>query len=408
MDGDISQGGELAKVRWIDDDAGVAYLELLSGQTARAWGDAVLNCEPGDVVLIERSEAGVAVDVVPPEVWPADDLWVGIVRLRLTDITVVETSGRLRRIPSSDIACDIGNTVEGRDTGIVRVLSTRPIRYLELGDRDEIAVERFILTADDVPSFADFGGQADVAARARELIEVPLKYHDALMAIGARPVKGVLFTGAPGTGKTMLARVIAGAAGATFYQISGPEIISKWYGDSEKVLRAVFDHAASQKRSIIFFDEIDSIAVQRSGDAHEAAKRLVAQLLTLMDGFTPKDNVVVIAATNRPQDIDVALRRPGRFDWTIEFRIPDREDRRSILAATAAHLAIEGSLPHDVVADKTDGWNGAELAAIFSEAALLAVTDERVVLMAEDYLGGLERVAGHRKQARMASISERE
>ncbi len=165
-------------------------------------------------------------------------------------------------------------------------------------------------------------------------------------------------------------------------------------------------HLFRNEARIIFFDEIDSIAVQRSGDAHEASKRLVAQLLTLMDGFTSKDNVVVIAATNRPQDIDVALRRPGRFDWTIEFRSPDLRDRWAILTATAAHLRTEGPLPHEVVAEKTAGWNGAELAAVFSEAALLAVTDNRSVVMAEDYLGGVDRVSAHRERARATQRKE--
>ena len=126
-----------------------------------------------------------------------------------------------------------------------------------------------------------------------------------LTAIGARPVKGVLFTGPPGTGKTMLARIIASAADAVFYEISGPEIFSKWYGESEKILRLIFGQAAKQPRSIIFFDEIDSVAGQRSGDAHEASKRVVAQLLTLMDGFDVKDNVVVIAATTARQTIQL-------------------------------------------------------------------------------------------------------
>jgi transitional endoplasmic reticulum ATPase len=403
---EVTSGGDLAKVRWIDEELGIAYLELLNGTTARSWAQDVLACNPGDVVLLERDEAGLSVSVVPPEVWPADDLWVGVVRLRLDDITIVESNGRWRRVPNNAVACEIGNTVEARDTGIVRVLSSGPIRYVDLQDRDSVNVDDFIRTGDAALGFADFGGLEDVAARARELIEVPLRYHEALTAIGARPVKGVLFTGGPGTGKTMLARIIAGAADATFYQVSGPEIVSKWHGESENILRAVFAHAATQDRSIIFFDEIDSIAVQRSGDAHEASKRLVAQLLVLMDGFTQKENIVVIAATNRPEDIDVALRRPGRFDWTIEFRPPDEQDRLEILAATAARLRADGGLPHDAVARQTEGWSGADLNAIFSEAALLAVTDERDVLMAEDYLGGVERVAGHRAHARAVGRPE--
>jgi transitional endoplasmic reticulum ATPase len=200
----------------------------------------------------------------------------------------------------------------------------------------------------------------------------------------------------------MLARIIANAAHAKFYEISGPEIFSKWYGESEKILRAIFEHAAKQPRSIIFFDEIDSIAVQRSGDVHEASKRVVGQLLTLMDGFDANQNVVVIAATNRPQDIDLALRRPGRFDWEIAFRMPNQKDRAEILRVSAGHIATLGQLPHDLVAANTDSWNGADLSAIWSEAALLAVTDGRRAIMAEDYLGGYARVDAERRRAKAA------
>lgn len=396
MTSDLGLGGNVVRVRHVDEDEGIAYVDLINGQIATAYADDVLDWKPGDVMLATPDGGGTNFAACPAELWPHDVIWVGVVRIRLDDITVVEVGGGHRRIPTNEIPYEVGNTVEGGDGGVIRVLSPDPIRYLDLSDRDAIDVAHFIPPPGEVPTFEQFGGLDDVKARARELIETPLRYRDALEAIGARPVKGVLFTGVPGTGKTMLARIIAGAAGATFYQISGPEIVSKWYGESEKVLRAVFEHAAEQDRSIIFFDEIDSIAVSRSGDAHEASKRLVAQLLTLMDGFAPRHNVVVIAATNRPQDVDVALRRPGRFDWTIEFRLPEEADRAEILAATAKRLATEGKLPHDVVAARTAGWNGAELTAIFSEAALLAVTDERRVLMAEDYLGGLDRVAAHR------------
>lgn len=392
-------GGILLRVRLVDHDAEVAYVDFVNGSIGTVTGEAVLAWEPGDVVLTAPGDDGNAFSSVPAELWPLDAIWVGIVRLRLEDISVIEVGGSHRRVPTNEVPYDEGNTVEGRDSGVIRVLTQQPIRSFDLGDRDKVQVDHFVQSTEDLPGFDEFGGLDQVKARARELVETPLKYRQALEAIGARPVKGVLFTGEPGTGKTMLARIIAGSAGAAFYQISGPEIVSKWYGESEKILRAVFDHAAKQERSIIFFDEIDSVAMPRSGDAHEASKRLVAQLLTEMDGFTSKDNVVVIAATNRPQDIDVALRRPGRFDWTIEFPLPSEGDRAAILAAKAARLGTHGDLPHGLVAARTEGWNGAELTAIFTEAALLAVTDDREVLMAEDYLGGLERVAGQRDAA---------
>ncbi len=196
----------------------------------------------------------------------------------------------------------------------------------------------------------------------------------------------------------MLARIIASQAHAEFYEISGPEVFSKWYGESEELLRRIFEHASAQKRSIVFFDEIDSVAGQRSGDAHEVSRRVVAQLLTSMDGFTSEQNVVVIAATNRPQDIDIALRRPGRFDWEIEFPLPNRHDREQILTIAAERLATHGELPHALIAERTDGWTAAELTAIWSEAALLAVTDGRAAIVREDFIGGFLRAGANRRR----------
>ncbi len=196
----------------------------------------------------------------------------------------------------------------------------------------------------------------------------------------------------------MLARIIAAQADAAFFEISGPEIFSKWYGQSEELLRRIFDAAEKAEPAIIFFDEIDSVAAHRDDGAHEASRRVVAQLLTLMDGFDSTRSVVVIAATNRPQDLDVALRRPGRLDWEIEFSLPSVEDRLDILIKTARKLRTLDPLPHKFVAAKTDGWSSAELAAIWTEASLLAVADSREAIFVEDYIGGLERVERQRER----------
>jgi transitional endoplasmic reticulum ATPase len=191
----------------------------------------------------------------------------------------------------------------------------------------------------------------------------------------------------------MLARLIASQAGARFYAISGPTIFSKWYGESEAVLRRIFADAAERQPSIIFFDEIDSVAVRRDQEAHEASKRVVAQLLTLMDGFESNANVIVIAATNRRDAIDEALLRPGRFDWEIEFRMPGADDRLPILERAGHSVATRGVLPLALIASLTDGWSAAELALVWSEAALLAAVDDRKAIVGEDLLGGYERVA---------------
>ena len=297
---------------------------------------------------------------------------------------------------------DVDNTVEAEDTqGVVRVLSETPIRYIDLPTVSDNIIDdfRWKPSEDREIGFEDFGGLKEVVARARELIEVPLKNREALSAIRARAIKGVLFTGEPGTGKTMLAQIIAHQSDAEFYKISGPEIFSKWYGQSEELLRKLFDKAAENDKAIIFFDEIDSVAAQRDDDSHEASKRVVAQLLTLMDGFSSKANVVVIAATNRPQDLDVALRRPGRFDWEIHFPLPDRLDREDILRKTARQLQTKEPLPHGDIAAKSEGWSAAELAAVWTEAALLAVEDGRCEIYEEDYIGGYERRSRYRNHS---------
>ena len=246
-------------------------------------------------------------------------------------------------------------------------------------------------------SFEDFGGLKQVVGRARELIELTLLKGDDLAEIGVKSIKGVLFTGAPGTGKTLLARIIAAQSGATFFEISGPEIFSKWYGQSEELLRKIFEKAAQKKKAIVFFDEIDSLAGQRDDQSHEASKRVVAQLLTLMDGFSSSSNVIVIAATNRPQDLDRALLRPGRFDWEIEFPFPNTQDREDILRKTAREIRVTEPIPYEEVAKRSEGWSGAELAAIWKEASLLVVSDKRKSIGWEDFIGGFERVSRQRK-----------
>jgi len=397
----ITPAATLARVRHVHAD-GAVYVELRNGLFATITGGEIPELAAGDLIFI-RSDNN-SIDVAPRDLWP-EELWVGVIRLKRDDVTILaDPNGRLRELPTpKDIFLREGNTVEATDSKIIRVLAEDPIKYLDLPAVDDSTIQKFKTTADSNLSFDDFGGLHDVVTRARELIEVPLLRKDELIKIGARAIKGVLFTGPPGTGKTMLARIIASSSDAQFYEISGPEIFSKWYGQSEEVLRKLFEDAAKQERAIVFFDEIDSVAGQRDDESHEASRRVVAQLLTLMDGFTPNDNVIVIAATNRPQDIDVALRRPGRFDWEVHFPSPDRFDREDILRKTSRNKAIEGPLPYAFIAHNTEGWSAAELAAIWSEAALLAVKDGRAVIIDEDCIGGFERVSAQRQRAGLAT-----
>ena len=408
---DLGPSGILAKVTAISGAGNSVYFDLRNGKSG-SLNNVDQEYLIGDVLLItgdidnNRGE----IEKVPSSCWP-DDLWVGIVKIKLPDITVIDSGARFRTVPTvTTPSYESGNTVLASDVqGVTRVLSERPIKYIDLPEVDDSVIDRFRLEHPDEDDlgFDDFGGLSAVVARARELIEVPLRSGDALSVIGARPIKGVLFTGEPGTGKTMLARIIAAQTEATFFEISGPEIFSKWYGQSEELIRKLFEAARKEEKAIIFFDEIDSVAAQRGDESHEASKRVVAQLLTLMDGFKPETNVVVIAATNRPQDLDVALRRPGRFDWEIDFPYPDESDREDILAKSARRLSIKDPLPHAVIARMTAGWSAAELAHIWSEAALLAVDDNRSQIYEEDYVGGFERVSRYRNRPREARANGR-
>jgi transitional endoplasmic reticulum ATPase len=395
MDVDDMTLGPVGRVTWVSDDGQQATLQLADGRTASMSSASGIGFPVNAVIHVP--DDGSPAFQLPDDAVPAMSS-IGVVRKRQDGVTVVEFEGKMERIPESAVEYAERNTVEfRRASGVIRVIDERPLpTALRESLREEPDAEQYLRKPDPDLSFQSFAGFDQVKKRARELIEVPLEYHDALQEIGARPIKGVLFTGDPGTGKTFLARIIAQEASAAFYAISGPEIVSKWVGDSEDVLRTVFDAAKAQKRAIVFFDEVDSVAAKRDEDSHESSKRLVAQLLTLMDGFDPHDNVVVIAATNRPDDIEPALRRPGRFDWEIEFPPPDKGDRRLILQTTAAELKTEGDLPYDEVASLTKGWSPADLSAIWSDAALLAVMDGRRAIMAEDCWAAYERVAARR------------
>ncbi|MEW2388462.1 ATP-binding protein [Streptomyces venezuelae] len=407
MDAEVSAPQTVARVRYVSEDRTTAHLDLRSGEVVTCTTQG-FDFGPGDVVFISAERD--AITLAPSEIWH-EEPWVGVVRLLRTGQVVIDVGGRLKVLPEpSSVDLREGNTVKGFDAlGITEVLSEDPVRYIDLPAVDSVTVEQFKASTSGVLSFDDFGGYPEIVERAKELIEVPLECHEALKKIGARPIKGVLFTGPPGTGKTMLARIIADRANAEFYEISGPEVLSKWYGQSEELIRKIFEDAAMQARAIVFFDEMDSLASQRSEDSHEASRRIVGQLLSAMDGFTIESNVVVIATTNRPQDLDAALRRPGRFDWEINFTLPSVKDREAILRASARSLNTREGLAHEQIAERTTNWSPAELSAIWSEAALLAVIDSRDIILNEDYIGGYERVASHRKRlaANLSPDSER-
>ncbi|HXA31919.1 MAG TPA: AAA family ATPase [Acidimicrobiales bacterium] len=394
-------GGRFARITNTSPSPPAVYFEYLDGTPGHATSDSAIPFEKGTVVFISGSSMRQA----PDEMWNPDPQ-IAVVRLKLDDITIVDTGGRWMNVPTvSAVDYERGNTVHVTKDGVVRKLDDEPLRLVEFPDLTPSVVANFKSPA-PTESFDSLGGLDEVIDRANELIEVPLEHGDVLAKIGARPVRGVLLTGPAGTGKTLFARIMAAKSGAEFYLINGPEIMSKWYGQSEELLRMIFADARKQ-RSIVFFDEIDSIAGRRTDTAHEASNRVVATLLTELDGFSASQHqLMVLATTNRPEDVDDALRRPGRLDWQIEFPLPDQPGRNDILRKTAIGKRVADDLPLEAIASRSDGWSGAELTSIWTEAALLAVQDKRDQIEIEDFLGGWERAAAQRAVRAQTSRQE--
>ena len=239
------------------------------------------------------------------------------------------------------------------------VLSEKPAKALEM----------------EVPriTYEDIGGLNDEIRKVREMIELPLKYPELFERLGVEAPKGVLLHGPPGTGKTLLAKAVASETNANFASISGPEIMSKFYGESEGRLREIFDQAQENAPSIIFIDELDSIAPKREEVTGEVEKRIVSQLLAVMDGLQSRGKVVVIGATNRPNALDPALRRPGRFDREIEIGVPNKDGRLQILQIHTRGMPLDKDVDLSKLANVTHGFVGADLEALSKEAALHAL-----------------------------------
>ncbi|MEM0980226.1 MAG: AAA family ATPase [Cyanobacteria bacterium P01_H01_bin.58] len=227
--------------------------------------------------------------------------------------------------------------------------------------------------AAEAPSLKDVGGLQSVIQELRELVEIPLKRPDLLAKLGLEPPKGVLLVGPPGTGKTLTARSMADVLGVSYIAIVGPEVMGKYYGEAEGRLRQIFEKAAKAAPCLIFIDEIDSLAPDRSQVEGEVEKRLVAQLLSLMDGFAKTKGVIVLAATNRPDYLDPALRRPGRFDREVHFRVPDRAGRLAILQIQTRQMPLESSVSLAAIAELAVGMVGADLKALCQKAAYFAL-----------------------------------
>ncbi len=368
---------------------------------------AELGIETGDVILIEGTK------VTAARAWPSYTADYGKKIIRIDGYTrrnagvAIDDTVRVRKAiarPARKVLLAPTEPMRllGGEEYLKRLLEGRPLTRGDripinvLGTRIELVVVGIQPVADAVivgpdteieisekpapeerkiprVTYEDIGGLKDAIQKIREMVELPLRHPELFQKLGIDPPKGVLLYGPPGTGKTLLAKAVANESNAHFISISGPEIMSKYYGESEKRLREIFEEAEKNAPSIIFIDEIDAIAPKREEVTGEVERRVVAQLLALMDGLKGRGEVIVIGATNRPNAIDPALRRPGRFDREIEIGVPDKEGRKEILQIHTRGMPLADDVDLDKLAEITHGFVGADLAALAKEAAMRAL-----------------------------------
>ena len=365
----------------------------------------VLGITAGDVIQIEGKKRTVAI------VWPGypEDANRGVIRIdgtiRRNAQTSIDEKVAIRKVAIKEarkitFAPTEPLRIMGGEEYLSQSLEGRAvtrgdvIQINVMGRRIDLIVVSFTPTSDavlvhrttevkisekpvkegvsNIPkvTYEDVGGLGDEVKRVREMIELPLRHPELFERLGVEAPKGVLLHGPPGTGKTLLAKAVAGETNANFVSIGGPEIMSKFYGESEERLREIFKQAQENAPTIIFIDEIDSIAPKREEVSGETERRVVAQLLSLMDGLEARGKVVVIGATNRPNALDPAIRRPGRFDREIEISPPNREGRLDILQIHTRGMPLEGDIELETLADLTHGYVGADLSALTKEAAM--------------------------------------
>ena len=331
----------------------------------------------GDRVKIKKSEVKIANKVIlaPPEGTSiqfggeAEDM----VKRQIMKRSIVR--GDIIPVMSTMAHPFLGRVVTGQTIPLIAI-EAEPEGIILITENTEIKLREkpviLEVTGTGI-TYEDIGGLTDEIQRLREMIELPMKHPEVFEKLGIESPKGVLMHGPPGTGKTLIARAVANESGANFKSINGPEIMSKYYGESEQRLREIFEQANKDAPSIIFIDELDSIAPKREEVTGEVERRVVAQLLTMMDGLEERGQVVVIGATNRIDAIDPALRRPGRFDREIEIGVPDRNERFEILQIHTRGMPLSEDVRLEEIADRTHGFVGADISALAREAAMKAL-----------------------------------
>ena len=341
------------------EDQGSNFIRM-DGLTRRNAGVSI-----GDRVTVKKAKVVPASMVrLAPQSFTisVDQSFTNFVKRRLIDYPLVEGDSVLIPVLGQAIPFVVVST---KPSGAV-VIPTEDTNVILLEKpAEEARVSRV--------TYEDIGGLHEAVQKIREMVELPLKHPELFKRLGIEPPKGVLLYGPPGCGKTLLARAVANETDAYFIAINGPEIMSKFYGESEQRLREVFDEAKKHPSSIIFSDEIDAIAPKREEVTGEVEKRVVAQLLALMDGLEARGNVIVIGATNRINAIDPALRRPGRFDREIEIGVPDKQGRYEILMIHTRNMPLAEDIDLRKLAEITHGYVGADLAALCREAAMKAL-----------------------------------
>jgi transitional endoplasmic reticulum ATPase len=350
--------------------------------SAIAW-PAYSEDQNRDLLRIDgftRKNAGVAINeyvlVRPAKVKPAlsitlapvdmrlnvDEDFTNFVKNRLMERTLVEGDTTLVMMLGHAIPF---TTTKTRPHGIVKVIAETKLTILNEPAPEGKGLPR--------TTYEDVGGLHEEIQRVREMVELPLRHPELFQRLGIEPPKGVLLHGPPGCGKTLLARAVANESEATFFSINGPEIMSKFYGESEARLREIFQQAQQNAPSIIFIDELDAIAPKREEVTGEVERRVVAQLLALMDGLSGRGNVIVIGATNRPGALDPALRRPGRFDREIEIGVPDKQGRYEVLQIHTRGMPLAEDVDLKKLSEMSHGYTGADLSSLGRETAMKAL-----------------------------------